>query len=520
MKKLSKKGKIIILCVIGLLLLITGVFLLPKGSNEKYTIRLNYENGTEVKEIIVESSGKIAKPDDPVKEGYVFEGWEYNGELFDFNQEIDENIILTARWKMIEAAEKYTVVFDLDNGSEKIKEEVDKGNRVERIEEPTKEGYTFKYWERNGIEYDFNQEVTSNMELKAIYELEEQSTIEEIFTVTFDSDGGSSVESQSTNTKAKKPTDPVKSGYVFIGWYLNGTEYNFNNKVTGNITLKAKWLKDEKFTITFDSAGGSSVASQTVNTYKTVSKPTNPTKSGYTFVEWQLNGKTYNFSTPVTGNITLKAVWDVVKYTVTFDSAGGSTVNKQNIEINKTATEPKKPTKTGYTFVEWRLNGNKYNFNTPVTGNITLKAEWTINTYTVQFDLNGGSGNIPNQTIEYGKKVTEPANPTKAGATFVEWRLNGNKYAFSTPVTGNITLKAQYKEKEYTFKVSLIDEYSPDRTITVYEDKSEISFSSIKVQGVELCKGSNPTVSKYDIEGVSSVTVILTNGDQVTAKLS
>ena len=210
-----------------------------------------------------------------------------------------------------------------------------------------------------------------------------------IYTVTFNSDGGSSVPSQTIESgkSGVKPANPTKNGYTFEEWQLNGKSYNFDTAVTENITLKAVW-KINKYTVTFNSDGGSSVASQTIESGKKATKPSNPTKDGYTFEEWQLNGKTYNFDTAVTGNITLKAVWKknstpTAKYTVTFNSDGGSSVSSQTVENGKKATKPTNPTKDGYTFVEWQLNGKSYNFDTAVTGNITLKAVWNDNLWEI-----------------------------------------------------------------------------------------------------------------------------------------
>ena len=109
----------------------------------------------------------------------------------------------------------------------------------------------------------------------------------------------------------------------------------------------------------------------------TATVPTDPTKEGY-IVEWQLDGGKYDFSAKVTKDITLVAKWKkAVKYTVTFDAKGGTTTTDvQMVEEGKAATEPKAPTREGYTFVEWQRDGKKYDFSTPVTQDITLVAVW------------------------------------------------------------------------------------------------------------------------------------------------
>ncbi len=142
-------------------------------------------------------------------------------------------------------------------------------------------------------------------------------------------------------------------------------------------------------------------------------------------------------------------------YTVTFDSYGGTPVPPaQEVEYGLTATKPADPTLKGYTFAFWYLgedeqNATAYDFNTPVTENITLTAKWTLNTYTVTFNSYGGTPVPPAQEVEYGHTATKPADPTLKGYTFAFWYLgedeqNATAYDFNTPVTENITLTAKW----------------------------------------------------------------------------
>lgn len=137
------------------------------------------------------------------------------------------------------------------------------------------------------------------------------------------------------------------------------------------------------FGVTFDSDGGSAVAAQTVEDGATATEPADPTKDGYTFVEWQLDGSAYDFSTAVTADISLTAIWEmdeviVDTFDVTFDSDGGSAVDTQTVDDGDMATEPTDPTKDGYTFVEWQLDGSAYDFSTAVTADTALTAVWEM----------------------------------------------------------------------------------------------------------------------------------------------
>ena len=384
-----------------------------------------------------------------------------------------------------------------------------------------------------------------------------------IYKVVFDSTGGTAVEEQKIEEghTASIPSNPTKDGYTFAGWELDGKPYDFDTKVTKNITLKATWEKEDnkteseendkkedetnteteavkKYTVTFDSNGGSKVSSQTVAEGSKVSKPSNPTRTGYTFKGWELDGKTYNFNTKVTKNITLKATWEkedtetekepetAKKYTVTFDSNGGSKVSSQTVTEGSKATKPTNPTRSGYTFKGWELDGKTYDFNTKVTKNITLKATWEKENdepaakYTVTFDSNGGS-KVSSQTVTEGSKATKPTNPTRSGYTFAGWELDGKTYDFNTKVTKDITLKAKWTQKKYTIKITAVDDYSPARILSVYENGTKITVSEIRYSdGTYLCSGANPNVNKNVIAGETTFIVVLNDGTRVTATVS
>lgn len=144
---------------------------------------------------------------------------------------------------------KYEVTFDID-GKERVVN-VNKGDKAETIEEPKKEGYTFDGWYLGEEKYDFNKEVTSDLKLVAkwtknnVQEEPETPVKTKTYIVKFNTDSESVINDLKVkkNDKVTKPSDPVKNGYKFLGWYLNGKLYNFDKKVTKNITLVAKWEK-------------------------------------------------------------------------------------------------------------------------------------------------------------------------------------------------------------------------------------------------------------------------------------
>ena len=411
----------------------------------------------------------------------------------------------------------YTIKFDTTGGNEISDQKVQKGKLITKPTDPNKDGYIFSNWYYNGKIFDFSTPVNNNMTLIAGWE---GSKVK--YTVRFENEGEVKTYTVEKDGLVIEPNEPTKEGYVFLGWYLNDKKFDFNTKITSNLTLTAKWVK--AYQVTFDSNGGSKIKSQEVALGLKVTKPSNPTKAGFKFDGWYLDDKKFDFNTKITTDITLTAKWtELEKYTVTFDTDGGSEISSKEVNEGEKVAKPSNPTKAGYIFKEWQLNGKTYNFNSPVTKNITLKAVWTkeLAKYTVIFDTNGGS-EVSSKVVSEGSKVTKPSNPTKAGYVFKEWQLDGKTYDFNTPVTKNIKLVAVWEEvaKNYTFKVSLVDDYSPDRVITVYADGKEISFKYIKIDGVTLCSGKNPTVNKSEIDGITSITVVLNDDRSVTAKKS
>ena len=145
------------------------------------------------------------------------------------------------------------------------------------------------------------------------------------------------------------------------------------------------------FTVTFDSNGGSDVATVEVAKKETATKPADPTKEGHDFVGWYIGEEEYAFSTPVVENITLTAKWEAKEYTVTFDANGGSAVAALKVKYNEKAAKPADPTKEGYVFLGWYNGETAYTFSESVKSDLTLTAKWEEKEYVVTFDADGGN---------------------------------------------------------------------------------------------------------------------------------
>ena len=365
---------------------------------------------------------------------------------------------LTVEYVFVPETVTHTVTFDTGDGTPVDPQTVNHGEQAIDPGTPTRDGYAFTGWLLDGEPYDFTTPVTGDVTLVAGWK-ETPDPTPVTHTVTLDAGNGSQpvrvmvVDGEPVG----RPADPTRDGYAFKGWTLDGQPYDFAQPVTGDITLTAQWQKPAEYTVTFDTQGGTPVASQTVTENGTVTRPSDPTRDGYTFKGWTLDGQPYDFGTPVTGNLTLTAVWEEntppapVMHKVTVKPNNGSNPTVYEVEDGQPFTQPADPTRDGYTFNGWTLDGEPYDFSQPVTGDITLEAQWEKSetpapvTHTVKFRTNGGSA-IPMQTVEDGRTVGRPTDPTRPGHTFAGWLLDGRPYDFSTPVTGDIILDAAWEE--------------------------------------------------------------------------
>lgn len=190
------------------------------------------------------------------------------------------------------------------------------------------------------------------------------------------------------------------------------------------------------YTVTFQSEGGSEVASQ-IRANAPAAQPDNPTKEGYTFIGWYNGEEKWNFADAVATDLTLTAKWQVNQYTITFDTAGGSEVAPITQDYGTTITAPANPTKTGYTFAGW----DKTIPSTMPAEDMTITARWQVNQYTITFKPENGGEDIV-ITQDYGTAITAPANPTKTGYTFAGW----DKTIPPTMPAGDMTITARWTE--------------------------------------------------------------------------
>ena len=336
----------------------------------------------------------------------------------------------------------------------------------------TRTGYTFKGWYDNenltgspvtaigGAE-------TGNKEYWAKWEINQ-------YTITFDTNGGSEIApiTQDYGTEITAPADPTRKGYTFKGWDKEIPE----TMPAENITVKAQW-EINQYTITFDTNGGSEIAPITQDYGTEITAPADPTRKGYTFKGWD---KEIPETMPAE-NITVKAQWEINQYTITFDTNGGSEIAPITQDYGTEITAPADPTRKGYTFKGW----DKEIPETMPAENITVKAQWEINQYTITFDTNGGSEIAP-ITQDYGTEITAPADPTRKGYTFKGW----DKEIPETMPAENLTITARWRDTEKPTGEIIIgtnkwNEFLNELTFGIFfKDTQEVTINAVDNSGV------------------------------------
>ena len=425
-----------------------------KWEINQYTVTVKPENG-KADIIITQDYGTPITAPTLTREGYTFKGWD---------KEIPEtmpaeNITVKAQWEI----NQYTITFDTNGGSEIAPITQDYGTEITTPDNPTRKGYTFKGWDKE-IPKTMPAE---NITVKAQWEINQ-------YTITFDTNGGSEIDSitQDYGTAITAPADPTRKGYTFRGWDKEIPE----TMPADNITVKAQW-EINQYTITFDTNGGSEIAPITQDYGTEITTPDNPTRKGYTFKGWD---KEIPKTMPAE-NITVKAQWEINQYTITFDTNGGSDIAPITQDYGTEITVPDNPTRKGYTFKGWDKEIPK----TMPAENMTVKAQWEINQYTITFDTNGGSEIAP-ITQDYGTAITAPDNPTRKGYTFKGW----DKKIPETMPAENITITARWKDTEKPTGEIIIgtnkwNKFLNELTFGIFfKDTQEVTINAVDNSGV------------------------------------
>ena len=433
-----------------------------------YAVTLNTNGGTinsgNVTGYTYGVGATLPAADDMTYTGHTFKGWYDNENLTGspvtaIGGAETGNKEYWAKWEI----NQYTITFDTNGGSEIAPITQDYGTEITAPDNPTRKGYTFKGWDKEIPE----TMPAENITVKAQWEINQ-------YTITFDTNGGSEITpiTQDYGTEITAPDNPTRKGYTFKGWDKEIPE----TMPAENITVKAQW-EINQYTIAFDTNGGSEIAPITQDYGTKITAPADPTRKGYTFKGWD---KEIPKTMPA-DNITVKAQWEINQYTITFDTNGGSEIAPITQDYGTEITAPDNPTRKGYTFKGW----DKEIPETMPAENITVKAQWEINQYTITFDTNGGSEIAP-ITQDYGTEITAPDNPTRKGYTFKGW----DKEIPETMPAENITITARWKDTEKPTGEIIIgtnkwNEFLNKLTFGIFfKDTQEVTINAVDNSGV------------------------------------
>ena len=270
----------------------------------------------------------------------------------------------------------------------------------------------------------------------------------------------------------------------------NGNSYEPGGSVPADVTeLTVQWTAPT-YAVTLNTNGGTinsgNVTGYTYGVGATLPAADDMTYTGHTFKGWYDNENLTG--SPVTaiggaetGNKEYWAKWEINQYTITFDTNGGSEIAPITQDYGTEITAPDNPTRKGYTFKGW----DKEIPETMPAGNITVKAQWEINQYTITFDTNGGSEIAP-ITQDYGTEITAPDNPTRKGYTFKGW----DKEIPETMPAENITITARWKDTEKPTGEIIIgtnkwNQFLNELTFGIFfKDTQEVTINAVDNSGV------------------------------------
>ena len=463
---------------------------------------------------IVEYGSRVQTPVEPENEEWAFSGWYTDEEctqVYDFNTLVTHGFTLYAKWKM----HAYTVTFNANgHGVAPSSQAVTRGETVEIPVEPIEAGYTFLGWytESSCInKYDFSTPVYNKFTLYAKWQIN-------TYTITFDANGGK-FSGNSTiwrktglfNEEFEAPENPTRVGYTFIGW-----DKEIPSRIPAeNAVFKAQWQVNQ-YTISFNTVGGTTIESITLDYDAIIIPPSNPFKAGYNFVGWN---PVIPARMPAYDMI-CTAIWSPITYKITYNLindgklnhvAVNNSNNPETYTIENATIVLSNPTRVGYTFMGWFSdNGLTNSCDTIEAGSIGDKvfyAAWKINQYKLIFDANGGKFIDNSDRIElledYDTQIIKPENPTRYGYTFMGWSP-------SVPTTfpaDNVTYYAVWQIDSYTINYVLYGGVNNKNNPLTYTVLDEVIFKEPTKAGYAFGGWYLDEDGNNEITGISKGTV-------------
>ncbi|MCF7930801.1 MAG: InlB B-repeat-containing protein [Acholeplasmataceae bacterium] len=470
-----------------LFILIIGISLFACVGSSEFTVNFDSNGGTEVFPVTASSTIGFSIPDNPIREGYLFDGWFWDDAIFEIpftvnsilDQPIQSDIDLTvyAKWSPINYSISY--VLNGGEGNTNYPTTFNIETTPSNIDDPTKEGYTFGGWYSDNeftTAFSFTTIPAEDITLYAKWNINS-------YTLQYvDSDGTvlqtADYEYQSDLSGIIAPVTS-KTGYTFTGWDLTLPI----TMPSSNVTVTAQYTINE-YTITFNTDEGSEIIALIQSYMTVVSEPDNPIKEGYTFGGWYSDFEftiSYSFTTMPAEDITIFAKWNINSYTLQYADNDGTVLQSADYIYQADLSGITAPvtSKAGYTFTGWDTT---LPFAMPAS-NVTLTARYTVNEYTITFNTNEGS-ELVEITQDYASIVTAPIEPNKEGYTFGGWYSDiefTTVYSFTTMPAEDITLYAKWNINSY--KLQFVDSDGTVLQTADYEYLSDLSGITTPVTG-------------------------------------
>ncbi len=396
---------------------------------DSYTISFDAAGGTAINAQTVKAGNLVSIPNAPTREGFVFVAWTFNGVDYDFTAPVNRNMTLVARWQ--EVTPTHTVTFVDADGTVLKTETVDSTMAATAPDAPTRSGYMFTGWDMAfdrvtsditvTAQYvriwvvqfvDYNGEIISSQEVtdgegatapadptregytftgwdKAFDNITADTTVTaqytEIipeppapttYTVKFIDHDGTILKTETVaeGEGATAPADPAREGYIFTGW-----DKAFDN-ITADTTVTAQYTEiipeppaPTTYTVIYIDDIGNELKRETVTVGTQPVAPFAPYKAHHAFVDWEVSVGSIE-----SGTVTYRAVYTPIRHVVTFNHANGTgETTPISVDDCTAVTAVAAPAYEGYTFLYWmNANGERYDFDTLVTKDITLTAKY------------------------------------------------------------------------------------------------------------------------------------------------
>ena len=499
---------------------VTSITLTAQWTLHLYTVTLDANGGT------FDASGSTVAQDTmqvtyggnfeqmpiPRYKGYFFRGWydeKWGGRQYGdedgrgtYTYDKAGDCTLYAMW---EEAPLCTVTFDPNGGTltgaatceEKQNECIQRP-----YEEPIREGHNFRGWYTDAAckpeqKWDFDDPIPGNMTLYAGWDI-----LSYVIRVKFANGEPDSIIDQNYDTAITVPDDPTREGYTFIGW-----DTPFPKKMPAKIMeITALW-QINRYKITFDTDGGSEIDSIEQDYDTEITAPDAPTKEGYTFIGWDT---TVPKKMPAK-DMTVKALWQINRYKITFDTDGGSEIDPIEQDYDTAITAPDNPTKEGYAFIDW---------DTTVPAkmparDMTIKALWKdIEKPTGKISLDTNEWKTLLNTITFGllfkdtQTVTITATDNSGDAVKIEYLLSAKALTEAELADAAFTVyTAPFgidPDNEYIIYVRLTD--NAGNTDYICSDGIVLDGTSPVIKGIEngktYCEAQTVTIDEKYIDTV------------------